>query len=224
MSILVLLFYLLEKIIKLATNKKKYFIIITFILFFYNSSSNSLTNNVIVTIDNNIITELDLKKEINFIKFINKSEMDDEASKKIRKEILDSLIDRKIKKIEIDNAKIQISEKEIEDYLYNYLQNYKINNEILNNFYKTYQIETDYLKKIINIDIGWIKLIRKTYEGRININLTEINEQIKNQSLDIQDSEKIKIQIINTEKTKILNKFSSTHLEKSKKKYLIKFL
>jgi hypothetical protein len=183
-----------------------------------------LTNNVIVTIDNNIITELDLKKEINFIKFINKSEMDDEASKKIRKEILDSLIDRKIKKIEIDNAKIQISEKEIEDYLYNYLQNYKINNEILNNFYKTYQIETDYLKKIINIDIGWIKLIRKTYEGRININLTEINEQIKNQSLDIQDSEKIKIQIINTEKTKILNKFSSTHLEKSKKKYLIKFL
>jgi len=223
-SILVLLFYLLEKIIKLATNKKKYFIIITFILFFYNSSSNSLTNNVIVTIDNNIITELDLKKEINFIKFINKSEMDDEASKKIRKEILDSLIDRKIKKIEIDNAKIQISEKEIEDYLYNYLQNYKINNEILNNFYKTYQIETDYLKKIINIDIGWIKLIRKTYEGRININLTEINEQIKNQSLDIQDSEKIKIQIINTEKTKILNKFSSTHLEKSKKKYLIKFL
>ena len=218
-----LLFYLLEKIIKLAINKKKIFIFIIFILFFLNSPSRSLTNNVLVTIDNSIITELDLKKEIEFIKFINKSEIDDN-SEKLRKNTIESLIDKKIKKIEIDNSKIETTEKEIEDYTYNYLSNNKINDEILNDFYASKQIEKDYLKNMIIIEIGWIKLITKIYENRININLTEINEELKKVSKNSEDVEKFRNQFIDLEKNKVLNKFAVTHLEKSKKKYLIKFL
>jgi len=207
----------------LAINKKKFFIFIGLILFFYNSPSKSVTNNVIATIDNSIITELDLKKEIEFIKFINKSEIKDN-SEKIRQNIIESLIDRTIKKIEIDNAKIEITEKEIENYTYNYLINYKINDEILNSFLITQQIEKNYLKNLIIVEIGWTKLIRQIYESRININITEINEEIKKESKNSEDSEKLKNQIINIEKNKVLNKFGNTHLEKSKKKYLIKFL
>jgi len=213
----------LEKIIKLAINKKKIFIFIIFILFFFNSASRSITNNVLVTIDNSVITELDLKKEIEFIKFINKSEIDGN-SEKVKKDIIESLIDKKIKKIEIDIAKIEITGKEIENYTYNYLSNNKINNEILNDFYASKQIEKDYLKNMIIIEIGWIKLIRKIYENRININLTEINEVIKKESKNSEDVEKLKNQIIDLEWNKVLNKFAVTHLEKSKKKYLIKFL
>ena len=206
----------------MAISKKIYFFII-FFLFFYNSESNSLTNNVIATIDSSIITELDLKKEIEFIKFINKSEIDNN-SKKMRRDITEILIDRKIKEIEVNNARIDIAEKEIETYLYNYLTSNKINDEILNDFYKTHQIENDYLKNIIITDIRWTKLIRQIYEGRININLTEINEQLKKDTHSTDDNEKLKNQIISSEKNKILNKFSTTHLEKSKRKYLIKFL
>ena len=217
------LYYHLEKIIKLAINKKKIFIFIGLILFFYNSPSKSVTNNVIATIDNSIITELDLKKEIEFIKFINKSEIKDN-SEKIRQNIIESLIDRTIKKIEIDNAKIEITEKEIENYTYNYLINYKINDEILNSFFNTQQIEKSYLKNLIIVEMGWTKLIRQIYESRININITEINEELKKESKNSEDSEKLKNQIINIEKNKVLNKFGISHLEKSKKKYLIKFL
>ena len=207
----------------MAINKKKFFIFIIFILFFFNSPSKSVTNNVLATIDNSIITELDLKKEIEFIKFINKSEIDGN-SEKVKKNIIDTLIDRKIKKIEIDNAKIEITEKEIENYTYNYLANYKINDEILHSFYNTKQIEKNYLKNLLIIEIGWTKLIRQIYESRININITEINEEIKKESKNFEDSEKLKNQIINIEKNKVLNKFGNNHLEKSKKKYLIKFL
>ena len=207
----------------MAINKKKNFIFIIFILFFLNSPSRSVTNNVLVTIDNSIITELDLKKEIEFIKFINKSEIDGN-SEKVRKDIIESLIDKKIKKIEIDNSKIETTEKEIENYTYNYLSNNKINDEIINDFYASKQIEKDYLKNMIIIEIGWIKLIRKIYENRININLTEINEEIKKQSKNSEDVEKIKNQIFDLERNKVLNKFSVTHLEKSKKKFFIKFL
>ena len=217
------LYYHLGKIIKLAINKKKFLILLGLILFFYNSPSKSVTNNVIATIDNSIITELDLKKEIEFIKFINKSEIDNN-SEKVRRNVIETLIDRKIKKIEIDNAKIEITEKEIENYTYNYLINYKINDEILNTFFNTQQIEKSYLKNLIIVEMGWTKLIRQIYESRININITEINEEIKKESKNSEDSEKLKNQIINIEKNKVLNKFGISHLEKSKKKYLIKFL
>jgi len=62
------------------------------------------------------------------------------------------------------------------------------------------------------------------YESRININLTEINKQLEKEEKNIEDDEKIKKQLIIIEKNKLLNKFATTHLEKSKKKYLIKFL
>jgi len=207
----------------LAIDKKKVFIFIIFILFYFSSPSISVTNKVLVTIDNSIITELDLKKEIEFIKFINKSQID-ENSEKVRKDILENLIDKKIKKIEIDNARIEITDKEIENYTYNYLSNNKINYEILNAFYTAKQIEKDYLKNIIIIEIGWIKLIRRMYESRININLTEINEEIKKESINTENIEKFKNQKIDLERDKVLNKFAVTHLDKSKKKYLIKFL
>ena len=207
----------------MAINKKKIFIFIGLILFFYNSPSKSVTNNVIATIDNSIITELDLKKEIEYIKFINKSEIDSN-SEKVRRNIIETLIDRKIKKIEIDKAKIEITEKEMENYTYNYLINYKINDEILNSFFNTQQIEKNYLKNLIIVEMGWTKLIREIYESRININITEINEEVKKESKNSEDSEKLKNQIINIEKNKVLNKFGISHLEKSKKKYLIKFL
>jgi len=230
---------------------KKIFLLIFFVLFFTSSKAKQLTNNVIVSIDNSIITELDINKELNFLKFVNK-DLAASSSEQFQKEIINSLIDRKIKDIETNYFKIEVSEKEIENNLYSYLErmkikdietNYfkievsekeiennlysylermKINNEILNSFYKQNEIEKDYLKNIIKIDMKWSKLIRQMYESRLNVNLTEVNRELEKK--DAEDDEKLKKQLIITEQNKLLNKFSATHLEKSKKKYLIKFL
>ncbi len=202
---------------------KKTFLLIFFAFFLTNSEAKQLTNNVIVSIDNTIITDLDITKEINFLKFINK----DQAANNpvlLKKEIVNSLIDRKIKDIETNYFKIEVSEKEIEINLYNYLERIKINNEILNSFYNQNQIEKDYLKNIIKIDLKWSKLVRQLYESRLNVNLTEVNKELEKEQNNSVDDEKLKRQLIITEQNKLLNKFSATHLEKSKKKYLIKFL
>ncbi len=53
---------------------KKIFLLIFFVFFLANSEAKQLTNNVIVSIDNTIITDLDINKEINFLKFINKDQ------------------------------------------------------------------------------------------------------------------------------------------------------
>jgi hypothetical protein len=202
---------------------KKIFLLIFFVFFLTNSEAKQLTNNVIVSIDNTIITDLDINKEINFLKFINKDQATNNPEL-FKKEIVNILIDRKIKDIETNFFKIEVSEKEIEINLYNYLERIKINNEILNSFYNQNQIEKDYLKNIIKIDMKWSKLVRQLYESRLNVNLTEVNKELEKEQNNSVDDEKLKRQLIITEQNKLLNKFSATHLEKSKKKYLIKFL
>jgi hypothetical protein len=202
---------------------KKIVLLIFFVFFLTKSEAKQLTNNVIVSIDNTIITDLDINKEINFLKFINR----DQAANKpelLKKEIVNSLIDRIIKDIETNYYKIEVSEKEIEINLYNYLERIKINNEIINSFYNQNEIEKDYLKNIIKIDMKWSKLVRQLYESRLNVNLTEVNKELEKEQSNSEDDEKLKRQLIITEQNKLLNKFSATHLEKSKKKYLIKFL
>ena len=202
---------------------KKIFLLIFFVFFLTKSEAKQLTNNVIVSIDNTIITDLDINKEINFLKFINKDQAANNPEL-LKKEIVNSLIDRKIKDIETNYFKTEISEKEIEINLYNYLERMKVNNEILNSFYNQNEIEKDYLKNIIKIDMKWSKLVRQLYESRLNVNLTEVNKELEKEQNNSVDDEKLKRQLIITEQNKLLNKFSATHLEKSKKKYLIKFL
>ena len=202
---------------------KKIFLLIFFVFFLTNSEAKQLTNNVIVSIDNTIITDLDINKEINFLKFINKDQTANNPEL-LKKEIVNSLIDRKIKDIETNYFKIEVSEKEIDINLYSYLERIKINNEIINSFYNQNEIEKDYLKNIIKIDMKWSKLVRQLYESRLNVNLTEVNKELEKEQNNSVDDEKLKRQLIITEQNKLLNKFSATHLEKSKKKYLIKFL
>ena len=176
-----------------------------------------------VSIDNLIITELDIKKEIIFLKFINKDQLSNNTEQ-FKKEIMNSLIDRKIKEIETFFYKVEITDKEIVDNLYNYLEKIKITNETVNSFLNKNEIENDYLKNIIKIDLKWSKLIRQMYGNSINVNLTEVNRQLEKEKENVEDIEKLKNQLINIEQNKLLNKFAATHLEKSKKKYLIKFL
>jgi hypothetical protein len=201
-------------------NKKIITLITIFILNLSQvTKANQLSNKPVAQIDNLIITELDLKKEIIFIKFISKSKLENIASEILKKEALNNLIERKIKSIEILNLKAEISEKESEFFFYNYLKDKKINEEILYSFYRENEIENDYLIKVIKIDASWTKIIQQIYANRINVNMTEINKDSNQDNKNITTE-----QLINVEKNILLNKFATIHLEKVKKKYLIKIL
>ena len=203
--------------------KKKIFLLLFFLLYLGNSHGKQLINKVVVSIENSIITDLDINKEINYLKFINRDQ-DTNNLELLKKEIINILIDRKIKDIETNYLKIEVSEREIENNLYNYLEKMKISSENLKTFYNRNEIENDYLKNIIKIDMKWTKLVRQIYQSRLDINLTEVNIQLEKEQKNSEDEEQLKKKLIISEQNKLLNKFSATHLEKSKKKYLIKFL
>ena len=203
--------------------KKKIFLLLFFLLYLGNSHGKQLINKVVVSIENSIITDLDINKEINYLKFINRDQ-DTNNLELLKKEIINILIDRKIKDIETNYLKIEVSEREVENNFYNYLEKMKISNENLKTFYNKNEIENDYLKNIIKIDMKWSKLVRQMYQSRLDINLTEVNVQLEKEQKNSEDEEELKKKLIISEQNKLLNKFSATHLEKSKKKYLIKFL
>jgi len=201
-------------------NKKIFILITIFTLSIFKfSNANQLTNKPIAQINNLIITELDLKKEIIFINFFSKKELKKIDNEILKKEALNNLIERMIKNIEVINLKAEINEKEAEYILYNYLKEKKIDENLLNNFLKENEIENDYLIKVIKIDASWSKIIQQIYSNRINVNMSEIN---KNFNLNNKSSETE--QMINVERNILLNKFGATHLEIIKKKYLIKIL
>lgn len=203
--------------------KKKIFFFLLLVFIGINSEAKQIENNVLISIDNSIITDADINKEINFLKFLEKNQI--ENKNEILKQIaVQNLIDRKIKDKESDFYKIKISEKELEDKFYNYLESMKIRNEELDSFYNKNEIEKDYLRKIINTEIKWSKLISQLYENKLNVNLTEIEKKLEGRSITNENSDKLKNQLIISEKNLLLNKYASIHLEKSKKKYLIKFL
>ena len=202
---------------------KKFIFIYLIIFSIINISlAKEIINRPIIIIDNYIITELDLKKEIKFIEFISKS-IDDLSIEKTKVSSINTLLERKIKDIETSNYKIEVLEKEIDIGFFSYLKNQKITEENLNSFYQSNEIEKNYLRNIIHIDLKWEKLIRQNYSNRININLTEIEKDLEKNLKDINNNE-FKDKLINIEQNKILNKFSYVYLEKSKKKYLIKIL
>ena len=169
--------------------KKIFFLFYLIILNIFNLSvAKEISNKPIILIDNYIITELDLKKEIEFIIFISKSS-NSTNFQQAKVSSIDSLLERKIKDIETNNLKIEILDKEIDISLYNYLKNQRITEEDLNIFYQSNEIEKNYLKNIIHIDLKWEKLIRQTYSNRININLTEIEKDLENDPKGINNKE-----------------------------------
>ena len=118
----------------------KIFALIYFVLICFFSpkiNSKEIKNATVVSVDNYIITELDIIKEIQFINFINKSNNNDLSQNQIlRRESINNLIARKIKNIETDYFKVFVSEKEVEINLYKYLSNLKINKEDFDSFLK----------------------------------------------------------------------------------------
>ena len=81
--------------------KKKIFIIFRIIFFIFNSNSNSLENKILVKIENQIITSLDVNNEYKYLVALNPS-LKNSKKDDIIKLSKRSILQEKIKKIEIE--------------------------------------------------------------------------------------------------------------------------
>ena len=187
--------------------KKK---ILTLLFFLMLSHAQSIETKIIHNIQNEIITNIDIKNEFKYLVALNNSlkKLDKEKILSISNE---SIIREKIKKIEIlkNFKEIKINE----DYSSILIKNIysRLNLNSLNEFekyLKDYSLTINDIKTKTTIDALWNELIIQKYGAKININKSKIEEEILKNS---------KIQTKEYQLSEII--FEVTSKEEIKKKY-----
>jgi len=162
----------------------RFLIFLVFIFFIFNTNSNSLENKILVKIENQIITSLDVNNEYKYLVALNPS-LKNSSKEDVIKLSKRSILQEKIKKIEIDknfnNPKIN------QEFLEQILQNIysKIGLDSLNDF-KEYliknNIDFENVKNKLEIETLWNELIFIKFSSKVKINENNLREKINNNS------------------------------------------
>ena len=159
---------------------KKIFYLILFIFNITNASS--IESKIIYVIENEIITNIDIKNEFKYISILN-SQLKNLPKEKIFNIARESIIREKIKKVEIlKNFKnLDVNEEYLDLLIKNIYNNLKINShEEFKDYLKNYNLEIRDIEEKIKIEALWNDLIVKKYNSKINIDIEQIKRDIKN--------------------------------------------
>ena len=145
------------------------------------SSNAELNNKVIISVGDEIITNYDLDKEINYINVITVGqikEMDDQKSKKIA---IDSLIKDKIKiTAQTKYKNIIIKDELLNNQIITTSRNIGFKNfEGYTTFLKFQEYELDEFKKKILLELKWNQLVYQFYKNQIIIDKEKIDKKLK---------------------------------------------
>ena len=160
---------------------KKIIIYLILILFSLSGHVYSSENKIILKVNNEIITTVDILNEIKYLSLLNNEFEKLSKNKKI--EIAkNSLIREKIKLIEISkfSKEIELKDEIFNNIIKDYFVNIKINN--LNNleiFLKKNNLKIDFVKKKLSIDVFWKRLIYEKFSKNVKINKVKIEENLK---------------------------------------------
>ena len=160
---------------------KKILVYLWFIFFIFNTSSNSLENKILIKIENQIITSIDINNEFKYLVALNPG-IKNSNNKEIIKLSKKSIIQEKIKKIEIEKNfnNPKISQKFLEQILQHVYSRIGLAN--LNDF-KKYLINNDidfeYVKSKLEIEALWNELILIKFSTKVKINEKELRDRIK---------------------------------------------
>jgi len=189
---------------------KKLLIIFLFLINYSSSNAENLKIYTIASVNNTIITSLDLDNEIEIIKILDSNVISQKID--LKKIALNNLIKENLKKNEIQKNKITIDEKIILDQHTKLLKDLKKNNLIISENTK------DIIYSKIKTETLWNQFIVDKYSWQLGINMQEVKKKVDdNNSLN-----DINL-IIKNEKNKKLNVYSKNYLENLQKKALIKF-
>ena len=160
--------------------KKILLISSTIFFFFISKTSYSQKVYILYTIDNNPITNVEINNEITYLKLFNKNlrSMDKEplviyATK--------SIIREKIKEVEVKKYfKLGLNEEIVNQRINDLVARANIKNieefyQLLNNL----NLEKDFIKKKLEIEILWNKLIFEKYKDKLSINEEKIQKDLR---------------------------------------------
>ena len=175
------------------------------------SGAKAIESKIIHNIGNEIITNIDIKREFKYLVALNNS-LKELSKEKILNISNESIIREKIKKIEILK---NFKEIKLDDDYYNVLLKNiysRLNIRSINEFelyLKDYDLTINDIKTKITIDALWNELIIQKYKAQISINETEIRKEIiKNSKVQSKEYQLSEIIFEVTSKDEIQSKYN----------------
>ena len=185
-------------------NKKKLsFFVILLVLINLKSFSNEGVY-IVYNVNNQIITNIDIKKESKYLTALNiqLSNLDKNKIFNISKE---SILRENVKKIEIlKYFNLNAENPNLDLYIENFYTKLKLNNIIeFKNYLKKNDLTLAYVRKKIGIELAWNQLIYEKYKSQVKIDTQKIKDQIKQTSSQINEKVYLLSEIIFENDTKI---------------------
>lgn len=145
-------------------------------LFFNNSANAKFQNNIVVKIENEIITNFEIKNKILSTLVLSNQEINQKNINNIKSKALDSLTQLTLKKIELSKYNISDDLNQINRYL-NSISSNDINSLKLK--FEKNNVEFDLFIEEIKIELKWQKFIYEVYSKKINIDEVSLDGEIK---------------------------------------------
>ena len=198
-------------------NVYKIFFVSVFISIFLNIElSKALENKILIKINNEIVTTVDISNEISYLKAFNKNikELDKQKIIGIAK---NSVIRDKIKKIEIlkFTEKLSIDEKYLNMMIERTYLKIGFNN--INEFkkhLKNNDVDIKMVERKLTLDAYWNQIIYEKYKNKIKIDREKIINELKNKKNKFYNISEI---IFNVERSDKLKKKYNLILESIEK-------
>ena len=153
--------------------------IIFILIFFFFSNINSysgINNTISLKIGNKIITNYEVKNKILTTLILSNQAINQNSIDKLKGQSLDSLIEKKVKEIELEKHQLKIDETRVLNYLNSISSN---NIEELKKTFKENNISFSLFKEEIEIQFKWQKFILNTYANQVKVNENIIDKKIE---------------------------------------------
>ena len=162
-------------------SKKLQYILIFFLsVIFIFKPANSLENKILIKVDNEIITSIDILDEINYLKALNRNirNLDEKQIYEIAKK---SLIRENIKSIEILKYvdKIEVNQSYINKIIKLTQKKIGTNSQSeFKDYIKSFNLDLAKIESKISIEALWNELIRSKYSKKIKIDENSLKNKI----------------------------------------------
>ncbi len=167
--------------------KKFLFILISIFFIFESSTLSNINSEIVVKINNEIITNIDVEKEKKFLIFLN-PKLKNLSNTRINEISKKSLINRTIKKIELEKYFDLKVEKLGEVYVKNFISNSSFSNlEVLKNELKNSNIDYNFFEDNFKIDNLWREFIYNKFKSRVKLNIQELKKKTNNITNEIEE-------------------------------------
>ena len=178
-----------------------------FLFFFQNNLINAeIKNRIIVKIDDEIISSYEMKNKIITTLFLTNQEINQNNINTARNEALRSLIDYKLKNIELKKKNYLLkNNNNVKNYFKEQASKYNTDLIGLKEIYKANFLNFNIYEEEVKIEYAWQQLIYDLYKNKVNFDEDEINKELDaiiNNKKNIEEYELAEIEFSDKNKIK----------------------